>query len=387
MKSPSANGDKRRGYTARLHGVRVGHLYLDVVKRQLLWLNDAARDLHQEGVPVVAADLSDHPVHTTEGDLVTAADLPLLRACKERTPQHATFLWHAPDGILWQVDWTATPTHDVAGKLVGVMATVAVTAPEPDWQVLAGLTHDLRPPLQAVQLSAQLMDDTGSVPADLDELVLGLRAAAERALAVSRDLLEWCRKPATNGRRVERVSIPLGSFLGALIAEHVPTAQKKGLRLLNSCQEEVQGWELQSDPVRLGRLISNLLTNAIRYTRAGSVEVLAQWRQPPPANGHAHFGSSESAIQRRPALVLSVVDTGVGIAREDQDSIFQPFRHGRDAKDHDSSASGLGLAVVERLAEELGLHLEAFTEPGCGTAFDVVLPGRLLRTPATSLAQ
>lgn len=385
MGSNMSKGDRR---PVRQCGVRVGHLFLDLSRRQLLWLNDTARELHHEGVPLVPGDLSRQPLLTLDGEPVGPLDLPLVRACRERTPQHSAFLWKGKDDITWQVDWTASPTRDEDDRLAGVLATITLTAPEPDWEILAGLTHDLRTPLQAVQLSTQLLDDAGDLSDDLADLVFGLRTAAQRAMAVSRDLFDWCRTPASNGRRVERVFLALAPLLNSLMAEHAPAAQAKGLALVNRALGEVHGWEVATDPVRMGRLLSNLLTNAIRYTRAGRVELLAQWRIPPPVNDHAvPFASSESAIRRRPALVLSVVDTGVGISPDEQESIFQPFRHGKEAPQHDSNASGLGLSIVERLAEELGFLLEAYSEPGHGTAFDVVIPGRLLKAPKPSLTK
>src|SRR5439155_4513696 len=115
--------------------------------------------------------------------------------------------------------------------------------------------------------------------------------------------------------------------------------------------------------VRLGRLLANLLVNAVRYTHSGQVAFTAAWREEPGER----------------ALVLSVLDTGAGISQEEQESIFQPFERGRAGKDDDSGGSGLGLAVVDRLVEELGLALEVYSEYGRGSAFHLVLPERLIR--------
>ena len=98
--------------------------------------------------------------------------------------------------------------------------------------------------------------------------------------------------------------------------------------------------EVHTDSTRLGRLLGNLLNNAIRYTSTGRVRLHAGW-------------ISEGGKQ---TLILTVEDTGTGLATEDQESIFQPFHRGRAGKaDSDSGGSGLGLAVVDRLIHELGL--------------------------------
>jgi signal transduction histidine kinase len=82
-------------------------------------------------------------------------------------------------------------------------------------------------------------------------------------------------------------------------------------------------------------------------------------------------------------LVLRVLDTGTGISVEDQESIFLPFERGRAAKESDSGGSGVGLSVVDRLVEELGLTLDVFSEYGHGSSFEVILPAtKLRRMPA-----
>src|SRR6185437_2970834 len=105
---------------------------------------------------------------------------------------------------------------------------------------------------------------------------------------------------------------------------------------------------------------------AIRYTPRGEVSIRAAWRA----------GGTPPLAQ----LVLSVEDTGTGILPEDQESIFQPFERGRAGRESDSDGSGLGLSVVDRLVEELGLTLEVFSEYGRGSKFEVLLSPDNLRS-------
>ena len=124
-----------------------------------------------------------------------------------------------------------------------------------------------------------------------------------------------------------------------------------------------QGWEVHSEPVRLGRLLGNLLVNAVRYTPRGGIALRAAWRQEPGER----------------LLEVSVTDTGPGIPREEHESIFQPYERGRVGRDSDSGGSGLGLAVVDRLVEELGLRVEVESITGHGSTFVVLVPATLLR--------
>jgi signal transduction histidine kinase len=132
------------------------------------------------------------------------------------------------------------------------------------------------------------------------------------------------------------------------------------------------------DRLRLGRLLSNLLANAVRYTNSGRVEFKAAWQMEPPTPIDPALLPLAAAVAPARQLVLSVVDTGIGISVEEQESIFQPFERGRAGKEGDSGGSGLGLTIVDRLVDELGLTLEVYSEYGRGSAFHLALPEELL---------
>jgi signal transduction histidine kinase len=339
--------------------IRVGHVYLDARRRTLYCLNETARQMVHEGVPLTRDDLQRRPLRTLEGDPVKAADLPLMRAWRERTPQEASFLFTSPDGEVRHLTWSAAPLAGPDGKMQGVLASLVVAPFEPDWQHLAGLAHDLRTPLQALRLLMPLLESTPLLHPEARELLERLRSCADRSLAIGMDLLEWTRGPSLGGRSVDTPWFPLASFLHALADEHMVQAQRKAI-IWTTDFDAARGLEVQADRVRLGRLLSNLMTNAIRYTSQGEIRIRASWRQ--------------DAAGQKNAFVLGVEDTGKGISPEDQESIFQPFERGKAGKESDSGGSGLGLAVVDRLVEELGLTLEVFSEYGRGSKFEVLLP-------------
>jgi signal transduction histidine kinase len=344
---------------------RVGHFYLDARTRQLYCLNETARQLVREGVPITRDDLQRQPLRTLGGAEVLPNDLPLQRAWRERTPQEATFVLTPPGGIVQHLTWSAAPLTGPDGQSLAVVATAYLAPPEPDWQELAGLAHDLRTPLQALRLLIPLLENMPLVHAEARDLLERLRSTADRALSVGLDLVEWCRGPSQKGHRVQNTWFSLGPFLAQLAAEQLGAAQRKGLTL-SVTLGDAQGLQVHTDRARLGRLLSNLLANAIRYTTAGEVWFRATWRLDPSG--------------QRVALALSVQDTGAGISPEDQESIFQPFERGRAGKESDSSGSGIGLAVVDRLLYELHLTLEVFSEYGHGSTFDLLLPLALLHS-------
>jgi signal transduction histidine kinase len=341
---------------------RIAHVYLDVRRKVLRCLNDTARQLVAEGVPFTSSDLAKRPLKTLAGDPVVSAHLPLLRARRERGVAEAVFVLSDGEERVWHLTWHAAPLSDAQGEVIGVLGTLRMAPPDPDWAELAGLAHDLRTPLQSLRLQTWMLGKSASPEAI--GAVERIGAAVERTLAIGMDLLEWCRSPMQAGRPVMRTWFPLTPFAAALAAEQLPTAQKKSIALRTHLTGS-QGWEVHSDATRLGRLLANLLANAVHYTKEGSVELKASWR--------------DDAEGNRQGMILSVIDTGPGISQEEQESIFEPFRRGKSGKDSDSHGSGVGLAVVERLVEELELKLEVFSQYGRGSEFELVLPMKFLR--------
>lgn len=372
----------RRGAGAGIRkptaSIRIGHVYLDTRRQMLYCLNETARQLLREGVPLGSAIVDsqaerDHDevssLRTPDGEPVLTADLPILRAWREQKPQESSFLFGGIDGLPRYLTWSAAPMADASG-MSGILSSLLIVPFEPDWQHLAGLAHDLRTPLQALRLLMPLLESS-TLPPEACSILQRIRAGVERTLAISLDLLEWARGPTQGGRRIESDWFALEPFLHSLAGEQAIQAQDKGIGWRTDFSA-ANGLEIRADRVRLGRLMSNLMSNAIRYTPRGEVSVRAAWR--PAAPG------------RSPHLVLSVEDTGTGISPEDQESIFQPFERGKIGKEVDSDGSGLGLAVVDRLVEELELTLEVFSEYGQGSRFEVLFPTDRVRPIDGSVA-
>jgi hypothetical protein len=357
IRRDSAGGTRKPTPTTR-----VAHVYLDVRRRVLHCLNDTARQLAAEGVPFTSSDLAKRPLQTLAGEAVTSGDLPLLRAWRERAAREAVFVLPEGDGRVWHLTWHAAPLADAHGEVIGVLGTMRVGPPDPDWGQLAGLAHDIRTPLQSLRLLTSYVEKI--VPPESAESMERMRAAVDRILAISKDMLDWCKSPLQIGRPVARTWFALAPFAAALVAEQLPMVQKKNITMrtnLTACQ----GWEVHSDGTRLGRLLANLLTNAVNYTDNGGVELKAAWREDAPGKGEG--------------LALCVIDTGPGISQEEQESIFEPFRRGRGGKESDSTGSGVGLAVVDRLVEELELSMDVFSEFGRGSSFELVIPLKFMR--------
>ena len=205
---------------------------------------------------------------------------------------------------------------------------------------IAAAGHDLRQPLHALTYLAQALLDRQPPQGGERELLRRLVQAAGSTDRMFQDLLQLAqidssRLTLTYGR------VELAGLFAALQTTFLPQAQRKGLVLQVFRTDEA----VQSDPVALTRILNNLVSNAIRYTNSGLVEVKAR----------EHHGK----------IVISVRDTGPGIAPEHQASVFEEFHQLRPR----AGGTGLGLAIVKRLVGALGHELSIKSAVGKGTRF------------------
>jgi len=217
---------------------------------------------------------------------------------------------------------------------------------------LASMSHELRTPLSAIIGFSALMrdeplaDGKRSVP---DEWIEHVHRSGDHLLALINDVLDLTKIEA--GRiNLEQESFPLGTALGESVEGLRPLAARKAIDMVLDCEEG----SIMADRGRLRQVIYNLLSNAIKFTPdGGRIVVEGRW----------------SGDEAR----ISVSDTGVGIAAEDLEHVFEEFRQVGDLKAREAG-TGLGLALCRRLAEAHGGHLAVTSEVGRGSRFELVLP-------------
>ena len=224
----------------------------------------------------------------------------------------------------------------------------AEKANEAKTRFLAAASHDLRQPLQAALLYANVLKrqhdghKAGETATKLERSLEALQSLLNRLLDVSR-LDAQAITPET-------MSFSVRLMLERLADELAPVAEEKGIEFRLHRDDS---W-VRSDPQLLERLLRNLLSNAIRYTQTGGVLV-----------GCRHRGRE---------LKIQVWDTGVGIPQEDQARIFDEFFQVDNPARRRQSGLGLGLAIVQRLSELLE-HPVAFRSTlGRGSVFEVTVP-------------
>lgn len=220
-------------------------------------------------------------------------------------------------------------------------------------RLLASVSHDMSTPLTAISLVAELIRRKAADPdaAGMPELARELQANAAALAGLVSDVLDIASIESG------RIELRESEFsLNELIAEECgalqPLAAAKSLRLAIEPSPEIA---LSADRVKLARVLRNLISNAIKFTKAGTVTV--SWA--PALTGRW--------------LEVRIADTGVGMAAADLEHIFDDFSQ----IDAGGGGWGLGLAVSRRLAELMGGGISVESVPGGGSVFTVRLPARL----------
>ena len=226
---------------------------------------------------------------------------------------------------------------------------------------LAAVSHELRTPLNSIEGYAQLLLE--GVPAPLTEAqaedVRLIRAGARQLLGLINDILDISMIESGE------LSLSFGSHdLGALIREvvaiHQPLVRVDDKSLVADVPEDLP--KVVCDRRRIGQVLNNLVSNAIKFTERGSITV------------RAVLDVNDQSIS------MHVIDTGVGISSDELDTIFEEFRQVGELKRR-VKGTGLGLAIARSIAEHHGGSLRASSEPNVGSTFTLTLPIRLEDIP------
>jgi len=228
---------------------------------------------------------------------------------------------------------------------------------------LATVSHEIRTPMNAIIGMLELTLKR-SEQEQFD------RPAIEVAYNAARDLLELIGD-VLDIARIESGRMPLvpgwvelQEVIESVIRVFEGLARLKNLDLVLEFSPTTQATEVCIDPLRFKQVLSNLVSNAIKFTEQGQVRVLVDLQPEDPPRTHR--------------LRLQVVDSGIGISEQDQQTLFQPFTQANSSKPSGRSGAGLGLVISRHLCEMMGADLTLSSKPGTGTrvSIDMKMPGR-----------
>jgi len=265
------------------------------------------------------------------------------------------------------LDVIVNPTFDAEHRLSGVTglavdvsdrvdAASARAESEQKSAFLAAMSHELRTPLNSIMGFSQLLDLPGTgqpLSAKQKRYVSNILASGSRLLALVGDVLDLAKVGAGQ----------LDVNLEAVALHDVvldPVDRARGLAAAKSLAIDVflpPELVAYTDPVRVRQMLYNLLTNAVKFTPNGGGRILVSGG---PANG---------------GVEIAVADSGIGIAPEDQEKIFEEFTQIDRGPTRSLDGTGLGLTLTRRLAALLGGTVQVESAPGVGSTFTIWLPG------------
>jgi signal transduction histidine kinase len=224
---------------------------------------------------------------------------------------------------------------------------------------LATMSHELRTPLNSILGFSDLLLANPQLSDKLRRWAGNIQMSGKQLLTLINDLLDLAKIEAGK-MEVRPESLDVSESVDGLLTMFRPLAEKKNIELRASYATDLP--LVEQDAGKLRQILSNLLSNAIKFTPEGGRVSL-----------RADVDGSE--------LVLTVSDTGVGIAPEDQDAVFDKFRQAANPLTREHDGTGLGLSIVRELAKLLGGDVTLKSELGRGSTFTVRLPLRMRRAP------
>ncbi|MES2264040.1 MAG: ATP-binding protein [Pseudomonadota bacterium] len=231
-------------------------------------------------------------------------------------------------------------------------------------EFLANMSHEIRTPMNAVIGLAHLVLQTTLTPRQRD-YIGKIHKAGESLLGVLNDILDFSKIEA--GRLdVETVGFALDELLDSVAAVTGQKAAERAVECRFHVEPDVPR-HLLGDPLRLGQVLINLTSNAVKFTEPGGAVGLA-----------VHVASQG---ERHLVLHFSVRDTGIGIAPDKVGQLFQPFMQADGSTTRKHGGTGLGLSISRRLVELMGGRIALKSELGVGSTFYFELPFELAEQP------
>ena len=224
-------------------------------------------------------------------------------------------------------------------------------------QFLAHITHEMRNPLSIIKGYSWLLKELGATDQQI-EYIQKIESSTEKASNLADDLLDYSKMKV--GKFIlETKNFAIREKTKSIIDIYSPMFGKKGIDLQLDISPNVPEY-ITGDSGRLEQVLTNLLGNALKFTKKGSCSVNIRRKEP---------GGKEDAGKGRVTLLFSVQDTGIGIPGDKQKTIFDPFTQANSLHTVKYGGTGLGLAITQQLVELMNGEIWVKSKVDQGTTF------------------
>jgi signal transduction histidine kinase/CheY-like chemotaxis protein/HPt (histidine-containing phosphotransfer) domain-containing protein len=222
-------------------------------------------------------------------------------------------------------------------------------------QFLTNMSHEIRTPMNGILGFARILEGT-SLDSDQEQSVKAIKRAGNNLMVIINDILDFSKIEADK-MIMEEVTFSLSKKVKSVIEVLSTIAEEKKVKLLFEIDSKIED-SLIGDPTRLSQILINLLGNALKFTEKGYVELVV---------------SQERESETDTFIRFTVTDTGIGIAEDKIDSIFDSFNQASNETSRKFGGTGLGLTITRKLIELQGGTIAVKSQMGKGSEFSLLI--------------
>jgi signal transduction histidine kinase/HAMP domain-containing protein len=257
---------------------------------------------------------------------------------------------------------------ELAKRLVEDKAEQLAVSSRYKSEFFSNMSHELRTPLNSLLILAGELEDNAEKNLTEDQVKYAstIRSSGSDLLLLLNDVLDLA-KVESGTVTLATAEVPLAGLEESIRHEFEPVAAKKGIDLSVALAPDLPA-TIQADSSRLRQVLKNLLSNALKFTEQGSVSLRVDLAEDGWSPEHAELGNGVGVI------AFTVTDTGIGIAADKQQVVFEAFAQADGSASRDYGGTGLGLSISRELAEMMGGEIALESRPGEGSVFTLYLP-------------